>query len=511
MPRPKSGTIWRSEDGTELKARITVKDDLGRTHRPWLPLDPRFSDERAKALAAKISAEAQGKPWNPERAKRVQLVGSSPTVEDYVQKVWFPSRVDKIKSLRSDRSRWRLHLSPLIGHLRMHEVTSEHLRLVVEALDDKAANNAGIDGRDFGEKTAVNCWAVVTAMFRDAFASKRKDLRILPSNPALGVLPPDGPDAIEKQWLFPDELRQLLTCGAVPLWRRRMYAVCVYLFCRPGEVLALRWGSGVDVPHGMVRINRAYNSEKKRFNEYTKTGDTRHFALEPILLPLLEAMQREAGDGAELLFPTTTNLAAGLREDLLKAGVRREALHVKRKGARMMRFHDLRATGITYLALRGDTDNNVRDRAGHTDFKTTLEYIRRGQHAAGARMGDPFAALPQELLKPQPVESSSVSSGGDNGSGETAAVLVGSPGDGLPSGVAGGRPDAPAGGISAPSPPPGTSGANGQDDSKTIQTDPEAVAFQEALAEHQGANPPRGPAKAGAPDTFQRPARRGDR
>lgn len=510
MPRPKTGTIWRSEDGTELKARITVKDDLGRTHRPWLPLDPRFTDERAKAIAAKISVEAQGKPWNPERAKRVQLVGSSPTVEDYVQKVWFPSRIDKIKSLRSDRSRWRLHLSPLIGHLRMHEVTSEHLRLVVEELDDKAANNAGIDGRDFGEKTAVNCWAVVTAMFRDAFASKRKDLRILPSNPALGVLPPDGPDSIEKQWLFPDELRQLLTCADVPLWRRRMYAVCVYLFCRPGEVLALLWGSGVDLQHGMVRINRAYNSEKKRFNEYTKTGDTRHFALEAILLPLLEVMHREAGAGSTLLFPTTGNLARALREDLWKAGVRREALHVKRKGARMMRFHDLRATGITYMALRGDSDNHVRDRAGHTDFKTTLEYIRRGQHAAGARMGDPFAALPEELLKPQAVESSSVSSDGGDGSGESGADLVGSTGDGLPWGVAEARPETPVDGISAHTAPPATPGANGQDDSKTIQTDSEALAFEEALAEHPGAIPPHGPVKAGGNDAAPRPARGGD-
>jgi integrase len=511
MPRAKTGTIFRSKDGSELKCRITVKDDLGRTHRPWIPLDPRFTDERAKTLAAKISAEAQGKPWSPERAKRVQLVGSSPTVEDYVQKVWFPSRVNKIKSLRSDRSRWRLHLSPLIGHLRMHEVTSEHLRLVVEALDDKAANNAGINGRDFGEKTAVNCWAVVTAMFRDAFASKRKDLRILPTNPALGVLPPDGPDAVEKQWLFPDELRQLLTCAEVPVWRRRMYAVCVFCFCRPGEVLALLWGAGLDVPHGMVRINRAYNSEKKRFNEYTKTGDTRHFAIEPILLPLLETMQREAGESTGPVFPTLSNLASHLRADLWEAGVRREALHVKRKGARMMRFHDLRATGITYLALRGDSDNEVRDRAGHTDFKTTLEYIRRGQHAAGARIGDPFGTLPPELLNTSTIESSHDSSAGRAGSGEMPTELAPTPGDGLPSGVAPTRPDAAADGVL---PTPGaqaTSGTNSEDDSKTIETDPEAESFAEALAEHQGANPPRGPVKAGGNDAAPRPARGGGR
>jgi integrase len=432
MPRPKTGTIQRSADGTELKARITVTDNLGRTRRPWIDLDPRTKDDDARAIALAISKEAHGQPWDPERFKRTKELSKSPTVEDYVQKVWFPSRVGKIKSLSSDRSRWKHHLSPLIGHHKLHAVTQEHLRIVVEELDDKAASNAGVDGRDFGEKTAVNCWAVVTAMFRDACASKRKDLRVLKVNPTRDVLPPDGPGDIEKQWLFPSELRQLLECEAVALYRRWVYAVAVYLFCRPGEVLALLWGASIDLQHGMARINRAWNSEKKRFNEYTKTGDTRHFAIEPVLRPLLAEIQAQANEGAVLVFPNRFTLARQLRADLWTAGVRREALHVKRKGARMMRFHDLRATGITYLALRGDSDHMVRDRAGHTDFKTTLEYIRRGQHAAGATMGDPFAPLPPQLFKKRDVESSECSVSGDDGLGENGRDLARSSGDGLP-------------------------------------------------------------------------------
>jgi integrase len=431
MPKKRTGTIWRSKDGTELKARVTVKDDLGRTHRPWVELDPRTKDSDAREIAEKISKGAEGQPWDPERFKRVKAIGTSPTVETFVQKVWFPSRVAKIKSLRSDRSRWKNHLSKLIGHLRMHEVTPAHMRAVVEVLDDKAANNDGIGKRGFGEKSAVNCWALVTALFRDAASSKRKELRILPSNPCQGVLPPDGPGEVEKQWLFPSELHQLLACAAVPLVRRRMYAACVYLFCRPGELLALLYGSSVDLEHGLVRINRAWDSEKKRFNEYTKTGDTRHFALEPVIRPMLEAMRKEDPEG-RLVFPTLGNLARALRDDLLTAEVRREALHVKSKGARMMRFHDLRATGVTYMALRGDSDNNVRDRAGHTDFKTTLEYIRRGQHAAGARLGDPFGELPSELLGIEPSESSRASSSGDTELGRKAAGSAVGTGDGLP-------------------------------------------------------------------------------
>ena len=47
--------------------------------------------------------------------------------------------------------------------------------------------------------------------------------------------------------------------------------------------------------------------------------------------------------------------------------------------------------------MRGDTDNTVRERAGQTDFATTLLYIRRGHLAGGASIGDPFAPLPAWL------------------------------------------------------------------------------------------------------------------
>jgi hypothetical protein len=99
---------------------------------------------------------------------------------------------------------------------------------------------------------------------------------------------------------------------------------------------------------------------------------------------------------------------------------------VKTKGARMMRFHDLRATGITYLALRGDSDHQVRDRAGHTDFKTTLEYIRRGQHAFGVRMGDPFAPLPVALLGDFASAIASGDQGDDSNGSQISLAATGS-------------------------------------------------------------------------------------
>ena len=61
-----------------------------------------------------------------------------------------------------------------------------------------------------------------------------------------------------------------------------------------------------------------------------------------------------------------------------------------------IRFHDLRATGITWRLARGDTPILVQQDAGHESFQTTEKYIRL------ARGIDPeavFPPLPMRVLE----------------------------------------------------------------------------------------------------------------
>lgn len=409
------GSIWRTPEGL-LYARITVKDVAGATKRPWISLDPKLSDEQAKRLALKMTQEAKGKVWDPAEKKREERLTETPTVDDYVEKLWLPSRLGKVKSIRTDRYRYRLHISPVIGKKRLADVTPDDLRELVQRLDEKADD----ESVRFGAKTAICCWAIVSRMFADMVDSKKRELRVLKKNPAAGVAPPDPPGELEKQWLYPSELQLLLACADVPVERRQIYAATVFLVCRPGEALALLWKRGVDPATGMVRIYRSYDHIEAVWREHTKSGDSRHFAMDSVIRPMFEAMIKRRTE--ELVFPVMSHLAENLRADLLKAGVDRAALHVPRKGARVMRFHDLRATGITYLAIRGDTDNQIRERAGHTDFKTTQIYIRRGHLAAGAVIGDPFAPLPAALSGIVQEPSSGAAGSGAGGAGGTDQV-----------------------------------------------------------------------------------------
>jgi hypothetical protein len=63
-----------------------------------------------------------------------------------------------------------------------------------------------------------------------------------------------------------------------------------------------------------------------------------------------------------------------------------------------MTWHDLRATGATWVAVRGDDPLKIMQRCGHRDFSATLRYVREAE-AVREGFGEPFPALPRCLLE----------------------------------------------------------------------------------------------------------------
>lgn len=60
-----------------------------------------------------------------------------------------------------------------------------------------------------------------------------------------------------------------------------------------------------------------------------------------------------------------------------------EATDETRKRAR---FHDLRGSGLTWMAIRGDDPLKIQQRAGHRTFEMTQKYIRTAE-AVGEVIG----------------------------------------------------------------------------------------------------------------------------
>lgn len=143
----------------------------------------------------------------------------------------------------------------------------------------------------------------------------------------------------------------------------------------PPNSLALTWND-VDLLHQVIHVTKAIDTVTGALKT-TKSTAPRKVPIEPALLPLLVALKAETnGQGRVVPFPTVEHHAVTLREMLGKAGVRRSNLFTSGPSVKPIRFHDLRATGITWMAVRGDDPVRIQYRAGHSDLATTQIYIR---------------------------------------------------------------------------------------------------------------------------------------
>jgi integrase len=230
-------------------------------------------------------------------------------------------------------------------------------------------------------------------MCADMVSAKKREFRVRDENPVREVKPPERGSRKAKQFLWPSEFLQFVSSDCVPLAMRRAVAQAIYLFPRDGEHRALEWGAGdVDLEHGVLSITRALNARTGTV-ESTKSGETRRFAIETNPLPLLHAMHDEAKGKGAVIGWHEPHMSRALRRALQRAGVTRPELHEGSPTRKPLTWHDLRATGLTWMAIRGDDPLKIRQRAGHAAFSTTEIYIRDAE-AVDDAFGEVFPPLP---------------------------------------------------------------------------------------------------------------------
>jgi integrase len=372
---------------------------LGAERTPF-PLDPSIPQQ--DEARAKVEAKAAA-----IRVRDLGLVpiGRGETVREWCDR-WVAMRKERgITTVKHDAGRLKNHVFPIIGDLDVRAVSREDIERVVDHLDAKIRSN---DPKTHIEwKTASNCWVLVTKMFDDAVNAKRKDIRCRETNPTDKVKAPDRGARKAKQYLYPSEFERLVSCKAVDIAFRTLYAAAVYTYARAGELEALTWDD-VDLEHGAIHITKAVARDTGEVKS-TKSGDTRRIPIEAELAPLLRHLKKQhdaeathADDSVVkparcFWMPSDEDRAVMLRQHLATAQVKRgELLDPSDAHRRHIVFHDLRATGITWAAARGDDPLRIKQRAGHRSFSTTEGYIREAENLAGG-FGEPFPPLPSDL------------------------------------------------------------------------------------------------------------------
>jgi integrase len=329
-----------------------------------------------------------------------------------------------LSSVGDMRGRAKKWILPAFENKALADITREDLEGIVRRLDDavSAFQAHGPGAGRLSPSTAANVWGDLQHALDEACSAKDPALRVLTANPGQHVRGPETGADREGQILYSDELLALVAGKSVrpdgidvPMYRRRCYAMAVYTKARSSELEALT-KTDVDFGHGTITISKQVDRAAKATEttpartatKQTKTKRVRTIDIEPNLRPLVAALiECPAGQGGRLVhMPPPEDRAELLRKDLKTVGVTREALFVEHDPLRRsIVFHDLRDTGLTHMAVRGDSPIVIQWAGGHTDFKTTQGYIDRGRVEA-RRIGAPLPPLPPDLAPPNDEELS---------------------------------------------------------------------------------------------------------
>lgn len=372
--------------GESYSVRVRFADGK----RKWISLPKGLSHKEAETRAAEIATAAR---TQTAVDGIIAIAKPSDTFGEWSERWLEHRRVQGLESVRDDKSRIKTHVHPILGGVPMRAVSPGHVEDVRDRIDAK------IKAGELSWKTGQNIWTVVRAAFRDAMRSKNRALRVRSDDPCAGIAPPEYGDHKAKQYLYPSEFLQLVGCGEVPIRWRVVFTLSVYLAVRAAELEALGWDD-TDLSRGIVHVHRSlrrYTRTEKR----TKTGAKPRFAIEPALMPLLRALHRLRGGKGRVLdalgMPNKFELSKALRDYLALAEVGREELYINDATRKWMTFHDLRATGLTWMAVRGDDPLKIKHRAGHSTFSTTERYIRTAEELRDG-FGAVFPELPKNLL-----------------------------------------------------------------------------------------------------------------
>jgi integrase len=354
-------------------------------------------EEGARAKARSLARTAKIEGW----ALPGTRVGGPETVSQWFKR-WLQFLRDRGGSSRQYRSNFANWIEPALGPRPIASVSAEEIRALVSQL------NRAIESGKIRWKHATNIWGTLTSAFR-SYAGPKGDhengLVVRTDDPTRDVAGPKKGHKTDKVFLYPGELLKLGECPGVPLRRRRAWTIGVYMYLRPSETEALDWRD-IDLENETYRIQRGLDRERASAPKTPKSGCARETAdIEPELIPLLKAMHRESGGVGRVVgrLAHPTSIARTLRRDLKRAGVMRYELHNKsEKGEparEWMEAHDLRTTGITWMAARGDSVLTIVARAGHSDLETTEHYVRKAALLRRTfKRQEVFPALPKALF-----------------------------------------------------------------------------------------------------------------
>ena len=368
-----------------------------------------------------LAARRMAKAWNEKAEEGVAV---AVTLADWLNQ-WFDRREkngsagrETVRGIDAERSIAARHIFPApiasapIQEVSRADVEDYALWLRKRKKVDTIRTSTGSVHRErletISAQTQRHAMRLVRQCLSDAVG------RVIEVNPADEVSVGKGRKAdLSDDWLRAGELETLLSSTQLSLRDRTVYACAVGLGLRLNDLKLLRVEDvhlNVDVPGPHVIAN-IHKSEK-----------VHKVPVLPWLLPWLRAHLETLPMGTIWLFPMedgthyskSYDFGWAKRFERLPSGDKLKPSALHRAGiARKIRFHDLRGTTATHLALgtwgRAWTLNEIQQFLAHSDQRVTERYVRRANdalaEAAKATTGGSFHPGGPPSSRVNPLES----------------------------------------------------------------------------------------------------------
>lgn len=263
---------------------------------------------------------------------------------------------------REDKSVIEGYLKPAFGDQRIDKLTKSHLNQLKVDL----SKGLGRRKKPLRPKT-IN---LVLSTAKTIMAAAAGEFELLSANPFAAVKPMRIIEQPFDYWL-PEERDRFLRFARQkdPEFTRAVQVAC-FTGLRLGEIAGLTRGS-LDFERRTIFVGETFNYKLGKAAKRTKSGRVEHI---PMNERAFEALKE-----AQLLAPTK----AVFDRALLSRAVDRLAALCKETGTRRIRFHDLRHTFASCLAMQG----------------VSIGAIRRLMRHATSQMTDRYAHLSPDYLK----------------------------------------------------------------------------------------------------------------
>jgi len=236
-----------------------------------------------------------------------------------------------------------------IGHLRLSEITSE----VLASCRSKLLKRQVRGGKTLSSASVNRYMAVLSHVLTVAST----ELGWIPFNPMRGVKKLSEPK--ERVRFLSDDERERLLTACRESRNRYLYPIVVLALStamRKEEIRQIKW-KDVDLKRGTIVLHQTKNRERRSIPLVGKA------------LRQLKELHSMRTNGSQFVFPAPNpNCPVDFRTAWGRA--------VRQSGIQDFRFHDLRHSAASYLAMNGATLRELADILGHK----SLEMVRRYAH-----------------------------------------------------------------------------------------------------------------------------------